>query len=162
MYSWLPSFDPETGTMTVVFAIASGALISGITGWPRARLGLTGRFGRLLGSLSFPIYLVHLLVILSAGCATMVALQPGYGGNVASAAMAGVSLTGTAVAAWVLWVADRRWVAILNRLVGRGLGFSRWPSLAAVRHPSVHTRWSVRSTAPQTADETRLERTRRP
>jgi peptidoglycan/LPS O-acetylase OafA/YrhL len=134
MYTWLPSFNPETGTMTVAFAVASGALISGITRWPRARAGLTGRFGRLLGSLSFPIYLVHLPVILSAGCATMVALQPRNGGNVASAAMAGVSLAGTAAAAWVLWIADRQWVASLNRLVGRAPMFSQpLPSLSAWR-----------------------------
>jgi peptidoglycan/LPS O-acetylase OafA/YrhL len=132
-YTWLPVFDPESGAVTMICTAASAALISGIIAWPRARSGLSGRVGRLLGSLSFPIYLVHVPVILSVGCAALVALQPGWGGNVASAGMAVMSLMGTAGAAWLVWIADRRWVASLNRIVDRVSRFGRIPMDASSR-----------------------------
>ena len=139
-YTWLPSVGPETDALTLVFTVASAALIHGITAWPRARRGLSGRVGRLLGSLSFPIYLIHVPVILSLGCATLVALQPNWGGNVASAAMACTSLAGTAAAARLLWIADQRWVAFLNRIVGRLSGFAREWRQRSAWHPGWRAR----------------------
>jgi peptidoglycan/LPS O-acetylase OafA/YrhL len=132
-YIWLPIFDPEGAGATMICLTASAALISGVSAWPQARRGLSGRAGRLLGSLSFPIYLVHVPVILSLGCAALVVLQPGWGGNIASAGLAVASLIGTAGAAWLVWRADRRWVEALNRLIDVVWRFKNPPRFVPVK-----------------------------
>jgi peptidoglycan/LPS O-acetylase OafA/YrhL len=59
-----------------VLNILSIALVTGGTLCPAARDLLSSNTSRFLGRISFSLYLVHLLVICSAGCALYLALEP--------------------------------------------------------------------------------------
>lgn len=116
-YPFFAGASPVSDTLTVAFTAASVALIAGLTAWPVARNALSGTFGRLLGKLSFAVYLVHIPILMSAGCAAFLVVYPGWGGNAASLALACATLGGTAVTALVIANADIRWVAFLDRAV---------------------------------------------
>jgi peptidoglycan/LPS O-acetylase OafA/YrhL len=116
-YPFLAGVSPVSDTMTLGFTAASVALIAGLTAWPAARNALSGRFGRLLGKLSFAVYLVHIPILMSAGCAAFLLVYPGWGDNAASLALACATLCGTAVTALFIAEADIRWLAFLDRAV---------------------------------------------
>ncbi len=118
-YAWLPRLSPVAGPMTVVFSLTGCVAIIGISAWPDARRFLGGGSGLLLGSLSFPIYLVHVPIQMSGACAAFVALYGSSGAHTASAALVGVTLTGTAAVAFVLSRIDARRVRVLNWSVDR-------------------------------------------
>ena len=118
-YAWFTVASPLSPLMTLLFTVASVAAIWGITAWPAASALLSRPAGRVLGSLSFPIYLVHLPVILSAGCAAFTATEGRWGPNAASGALTATAVVGIAGAASLLSLMDRRWVAFLNRVVRR-------------------------------------------
>jgi peptidoglycan/LPS O-acetylase OafA/YrhL len=118
-YTWIQAFDPTSTAMTLVFTAASAALICGVTGWAGAVRHLSGRTARQLGSLSFPVYLLHVPVLLSLGSFVFVQVQPRFGDNLASGALLVATVAGTAVAALTLRAADRRWVSMLNAVVNR-------------------------------------------
>ncbi|MCX8507672.1 MAG: acyltransferase [Rhodobacteraceae bacterium] len=81
---------------------------------------LSGKIGSTLGAISFPIYLVHLLVIVTVSSGLYVQLQPAGLGRytllaIEIAVTLGVSLV---IAEPFRWI-DRWWVPALNRLVTR-------------------------------------------
>lgn len=60
---------------TYYHMVSSVFLILAVEAWPAARKILSGRVGRFLGRISFPIYLLHMMVISSAGAAVMVVFE---------------------------------------------------------------------------------------
>jgi peptidoglycan/LPS O-acetylase OafA/YrhL len=71
----------------------------------------SGAFSRWLGEFSFPIYLVHALLIFSLGSAVYIR----YGTIAAFASV----LVATPIAAFPILLFDRRWVSIVNRATRR-------------------------------------------
>ncbi len=106
-YAWLPAYEPTSDAMTLAFSLASAAVLLGVGGWPSARAWLNHRVFQTIGSMSFHIYVVHLLVLMSAGCAAFVYIQPLWGFNAASAALIGVTWSGTAIVAGLLRAMDQ-------------------------------------------------------
>ena len=81
---------------------------------------LSGRVSALLGALSFPIHLVHILVLRSAGSAALVwTIAAGWSGEDARELAIAVNLSLSALAALPLVVFNERWVGVVNEIVGR-------------------------------------------
>jgi peptidoglycan/LPS O-acetylase OafA/YrhL len=66
-----------------------------------------------LGELSFPLYLVHVLILCSAGSFVFVVAPPILAGPLATLA----TVAGSFLAAYPLVVFNRHWVSWLNRTV---------------------------------------------
>ncbi|MBS0638813.1 MAG: acyltransferase [Proteobacteria bacterium] len=118
IYRWIGWGSTLTDTVTLVWIATATGLIAAVSACTPFRRALSGPVGRWLGVMSFPIYLVHLPVLLSAGCATYLTTLR-FGTNLASAALAAVTVLGTLLVAAVLTRLDRRWVRQLNRLADR-------------------------------------------
>jgi peptidoglycan/LPS O-acetylase OafA/YrhL len=116
-YPFLAGVSPVSDTMTLGFTVASVALIAGLTAWPVARDALSGQFGRMLGALSFAVYLVHIPILMAAGCGAFLLFYPDCGGNAASLALACATMGGTLLAALAITAADVWWLAFLDRAV---------------------------------------------
>jgi peptidoglycan/LPS O-acetylase OafA/YrhL len=86
---------------------------------PRLRSLLSGRWGTMLGRLSFPLYLVHVPVLCSVGCAVFLAVAARYGAP--RALVSGIAATAVAsfAVAYPLTRVNEWWVAQLNRIVAR-------------------------------------------
>ncbi len=93
---------------------------------------LSGRAAAFLGRISFPLYLVHLLVLASLGCWLYVVVPQPYSAVVATAATVGVSI----VCAALLAPIDAAWLRVLNGLVKRLLFTSPRDELANQRQAS--------------------------
>jgi peptidoglycan/LPS O-acetylase OafA/YrhL len=91
-------------------------LILGVESNPKAHRWLTGRFGAFLGRLSFPIYLVHFLVLTSIGCYVWLLLIHAYGPDVAMVASIFVSVVVSVVASLPMMAFDRWWTSQVNRV----------------------------------------------
>lgn len=78
---------------------------------------LRGPFAAWLGRMSFPVYLLHIPVLCSAGCAVYLALLPALRHPLAGAAAILVTIALTFVLAIPLADLDRRWLALLRRQV---------------------------------------------
>jgi len=99
-------------------AIGALALITLLLGHGRTATMLSGRVGDWLGQLSFPIYLVHTLMILSVGSAVYLLVR-GMGlsdGGARLSALAAVLASTFLAALPFVWL-ERRWVPLLNRIV---------------------------------------------
>ncbi len=84
---------------------------------------LSGRLGARLGLLSFPLYLVHALVILSVSSAVYAALQgAGAAGALVGLATVAATLLASALLCLPFVVLDSRWAAWLDRAVKAGVG----------------------------------------
>lgn len=80
------------------------------------RFLLSGRAARALGTMSFPIYLVHIPALCSAGCAAFLAFQGGRTGFIAAVAS---TLCLTLLLSWPLSRFDAWWTKLVNRVVNR-------------------------------------------
>ncbi len=83
---------------------------------PAMRQVLSGRVARWLGRVSFPLYLLHIPVLCSAGCFAYLGLGGGRGG---AAAAAVTTLAVTALAAWPLAIFDVWWTRQVGRAARR-------------------------------------------
>ncbi len=92
-------------------AILSGTiLICLVETFPPLRRLLSGPISRWLGEYSFPVYLLHVLIICSLGSTVYLT----YGSALAIFSV----LVATPIAAFPLLVFNRKWVAMVNRAVG--------------------------------------------
>jgi peptidoglycan/LPS O-acetylase OafA/YrhL len=84
---------------------------------------LRGPFAAMLGRLSFPIYLLHIPLLCSLGCAAYLFVLPAAGHPVAGIIAIVVTMAATFTLAVPLAHLDRRWLALLRRIAmpGRGL-----------------------------------------
>ena len=74
-------------------------------------------FARYLGRLSFPLYLVHLIILFSLGSAVFALVSDGNSPATALFLTALVVLPVIILAAAVMAVIDQRWIAFVNGAV---------------------------------------------
>jgi peptidoglycan/LPS O-acetylase OafA/YrhL len=71
-------------------------------------------WGAVLGMLSFPLYLVHILVLCSVGCAVLLALEPRVAYPLAQMGAAFATIVGSIVVAYPLAIINQWWIERLN------------------------------------------------
>jgi peptidoglycan/LPS O-acetylase OafA/YrhL len=105
-----PAYLHVLGSVLVILAAESSPLL---------RKALSGRWAALLGELSFPLYLVHILVLCSLGSAVMVLTNPNVPAPLPNVIAAVVTVAGSFLAAVPLAVLNRWWVGLVNTRVSR-------------------------------------------
>jgi peptidoglycan/LPS O-acetylase OafA/YrhL len=115
-HALLAMLYPGTMPATYAHAGAAGLLILALTGAAPLRMALSGRWAVALGRLSFPLYLVHVPVICSAGAWTWLGLA---GTGAASPAAVLVTVAASFALALPLAAFDRWWTRGLDRLSSR-------------------------------------------
>ncbi len=133
---WLAGYYPGAGSVnwvmvklhhtfdeTYVHTAGSVLMIFVIEATPALRRRLSGRLSAALGKLSFPVYLLHVPVLCSAGAAVFLLTQgvlPGIGPKVAAAA---TTIVVTILLAWPLALFDNWWVGrigvVTDKLIPR-------------------------------------------
>jgi peptidoglycan/LPS O-acetylase OafA/YrhL len=101
-----------------VYGLGAALVLVALEGSPALRQALSGRVPRALGRLSFPLYLLHLPILLSFGCMAYLGAGAGHAGMAAAAA---VTLPLTLLAAWPLARFDVWWTARVNRAAALAL-----------------------------------------
>jgi peptidoglycan/LPS O-acetylase OafA/YrhL len=109
--AWLPGGPPEPNR---VHTLAAAIALVMVEGSGVARRVLSGRLFVILGKLSFPVYLLHVLVLCSAGCAAWLAVQGSVSPRMASLIAAAVTWLGTLIAAAPLVWFDAWWTGLLG------------------------------------------------
>jgi peptidoglycan/LPS O-acetylase OafA/YrhL len=95
--------------------LASVLLIVAIELAPeKSRKRLSGRFAELLGTLSFPLYLMHVLVLCSLGCATLLWATAWATGPYPNIIAASATIIGSVLAAIPLALFNKNWVVLVN------------------------------------------------
>lgn len=117
-YDWLHILGDSQNRNTYVWIAASVLLIVSVERNAPVRRLLSSRLGAFVGRLSFPIYLVHFLVLCSLGCWTWLALLHSYG-RVAAMLAIPVTLVGSVIVALPLISFDRWWTASVNRIAAQ-------------------------------------------
>lgn len=101
-------FTIQNSTVSIIlFGISSAVLLLGMVSAERAGLLRTGRLGRLMGQVSYPLYLMIHIFVLSVVLAAMVALDVHSHGS--------LQLVGYTVLSWLVALA-------LHRLIERPIG----------------------------------------
>jgi peptidoglycan/LPS O-acetylase OafA/YrhL len=117
-YAWA-SLVPGSvaGTFrTSLHALGSGLIIYATLSNERLFKSMTGRAFVMLGKISFPLYLVHTLVICSLSSVTYVALSDaGWTAPTVLILVFAVTLAASVAASWPLSRLDDWWVAAVNR-----------------------------------------------
>jgi peptidoglycan/LPS O-acetylase OafA/YrhL len=127
-YGWLP-----VQNFVYIHSLASAALLASVAFCPPLRQPLDGIIGRKLGQYSFPVYLLHVLIIMSLGMAVFMLTLP-IGMTAAIIASVLSSIAGTIAASSALAYFEVRWVALVNRAADSIIDFFR---LANARVKSV-------------------------
>lgn len=86
---------------------------------PSFRRPLSGPLGRWLGRISFPLYLIHVIVIASLGCFVLAEMMPRYGYAVAAGAATVASIAASLVAATLLAPLVEQSAVHLSHRLGR-------------------------------------------
>jgi peptidoglycan/LPS O-acetylase OafA/YrhL len=102
-----------------VHIVASVIAISAVEAWAGIRRILQNRFFLFLGEISFPLYLIHVPVLCSAGCWVFLAAAQSYDPQSASWIAAAVTVVCSFVAAVPLLLLNRGWLAMLSRFMSR-------------------------------------------
>jgi peptidoglycan/LPS O-acetylase OafA/YrhL len=120
-YGWVVHLEPiwlgpNNSTLVLNTLGATMVLVALVTS-RRMAGALGGRIGVFLGQMSFPIYLVHVPVILSFSCYALIwFLEHGLGGWTALNSTLAASLLVIVIAAIPLAVVDVLWVGVLRRI----------------------------------------------
>jgi len=123
-------FGPKGSLAAMAINIPCSLLaIAAIATSSRTEALLSGRAAAFLGRISFPLYLIHLLVLMSLGCWLYVVIPQPYSAVAATAATVGVSI----ICAALLAPIDAAWLRVLNGLVKRLLVTSPRDELANQR-----------------------------
>jgi peptidoglycan/LPS O-acetylase OafA/YrhL len=120
-YGFLDFLEPINGETLRSYTSTIGAvfIMMSFIGYEALRRHLQGRAARLLGRLSFPIYLVHLILIFSLGSIVFV-LAKDSNGYSAALAIAALALAPAILALAGLFAAiDIKWIAFVNSLFRR-------------------------------------------
>ncbi|MBW0004200.1 MAG: acyltransferase [Hyphomicrobiales bacterium] len=119
--------------VAVIHILASALLIAAIELAPDGlHRRMSGRAAHLLGVLSFPLYLVHILILCSLGCMVLILMTPVSSALTAGLAAGVATILGSFLASVPFALFNERWVAFINRATDRMLE----PSLAATKAPS--------------------------
>jgi peptidoglycan/LPS O-acetylase OafA/YrhL len=103
-----------------VYTLASVVAIGAVEASPGIQRFLDNRFFSILGEISFPLYLVHLPVLFSAGCWAFLAAQP-YDPQLSSWIGTAVTIISSFVLAAPMMLLNRRWLGTLNRFMERAV-----------------------------------------
>lgn len=114
-YRWISSSALGGFSETYFQILASAVLIYAVEGSSCVRDVLSKRAFAVLGELSFPLYLVHMLVLCSAGCLVYRASPHSYAPAIASAATLSLALA----AAYPILIFNRCWVGAVNHFTDR-------------------------------------------
>jgi peptidoglycan/LPS O-acetylase OafA/YrhL len=114
---WNPASASGSTFQILVLTVGAMGLVIAVLRSSVAERVLDNRFGALLGHLSFPIYLVHVPIILSASSAIYLALWSSIGSNAIWVAGA-CTLILTFAISWPLASIDVKWVRLLNGRIG--------------------------------------------
>lgn len=115
LFAWVRLLGNSPDRDTYICVAASVLLIVGVERNTPVHRILSTRAGAFLGRLSFPIYLVHFLVMCSLGCYTWLTLQHTYGRHAAMLAIP-VTFVGSVIVALPIIRFDRWWTANVNRI----------------------------------------------
>jgi peptidoglycan/LPS O-acetylase OafA/YrhL len=121
LYAWVPSGSP-----VFVQTAAAGLLIASVGCCPALRKNLDGQVGQVLGRYSFPVYLIHVLMILSVGMFSFVALYPLVGLAVAQVGSILMALACTFIVAHCLSLLETRWIGLVSNLADQVVNVARW------------------------------------
>jgi peptidoglycan/LPS O-acetylase OafA/YrhL len=113
-YLIIPKAAANDVGKSVVYIIASALIFSAIETCEPLKRALTNRFMAFLGWLSFPLYLVHILVLCSLGCWLYLSLHPSNP-TLASCVAASATLCAAIVAALPMGILNAQWVSLLNK-----------------------------------------------
>jgi len=106
-YAGVTAVYPSALPPSYVYAFAAAMLMLAAEGWRGMKAFLSRRWGFVSGELSFPFYLVHVLLLCSLGAFTFV--ETG-----SKAAAIAASLASSLAAAWILARFNSWWVDRLN------------------------------------------------
>ena len=106
---------PHGNTSHFVWDIATGLIMLVLLGHERTARACSGAWAEWVGQISFPLYLLHVPLLLSVGALTFLALH-GTLGQALAASLAGLLSVSLAVAGAVpLFWADKAWTRLVNR-----------------------------------------------
>ncbi len=121
-YSWA-TFIPEREARPLLNTIGSVCIIGGTMLNPKIFTALSGNFYRFLGRISFPLYLVHILVLCSLSSALYCHLiQQGIPLFYTLTAVFFLTVVISTGAALLLSRMDEWWVYLVNRFVAQHFG----------------------------------------
>jgi peptidoglycan/LPS O-acetylase OafA/YrhL len=123
-YTGLTSVFPATIPVVYGYALGAAFLITAVESSRGLTSFLSSRWGRAIGELSFPFYLVHVLTLCSLGAFVLIATGSKFAAIVAT-------LASSLAAAWLLAQFNRWWVATLNSWVAAIMGARRDRPLGA-------------------------------
>lgn len=115
-YAVFAKFGMTQDSAPRVWLVGSILLILGVEMNHRVKATLSGRLGAFLGRLSFPIYVIHFLVLASLGCFVWLHVEKSYGPTAAFFVSSIVSVTGAVLAALPLITFDTWWTKNVNRI----------------------------------------------
>jgi peptidoglycan/LPS O-acetylase OafA/YrhL len=117
-YSLFGWFVSDNVPIVYVHMVAGVIAIAAVEAWAGLRQILQKRFFLFIGEISFPLYLVHVPVLCSAGCWAFLAVQ-GRDPQWASWSAAVVTFVCSFLVATPLMLLSRVWLAALNRFMAR-------------------------------------------
>lgn len=109
-----------------VYLLGAIILFVSVDASVKTRNFLSGEMGAFLGRISFPIYLLHMIILCSAGSATMLLLQE-FGEIVSGVAAIIVTLWLSLIASMPFAVFNDAWLKIVNRKLAFALACGRFP-----------------------------------
>lgn len=113
-YAFMARLGVNSGDATAFATAGALLLMIAIETSPDLKMRLSGPIGVFVGKLSFPVYLVHFLVLASAGCAVWLATIA-FGQWLALVSAFSVTVVASVVAALPLVTFDRWWTSFVNR-----------------------------------------------
>ncbi|SEP60647.1 Peptidoglycan/LPS O-acetylase OafA/YrhL, contains acyltransferase and SGNH-hydrolase domains [Faunimonas pinastri] len=116
---------------TFVTTVGACLLIFVVEACPAMRIALSGRWALFLGSISFPIYIVHVPILASLGAHFYLWYADGRSSAGAGFLAGAVTVVGAVIVAYPLAIFDRRWTKFVNRVTARVLADPGQPALSA-------------------------------
>jgi peptidoglycan/LPS O-acetylase OafA/YrhL len=125
-YSWvkyLAYLDIRAGNIEIILhSLGACLIIFSIVGNSKIYESLNGKFCNYLGVFSFPLYLVHTLVICSfSSFMYLLFHQQGYSNNLALSVLFGFTFVASAIASIPLVIFDKFWLRMVNGAVKKVL-----------------------------------------
>ena len=114
----LKALLPASETAHFVWDFSAALIIMVLLGNPALRGAFSKPWAVWLGILSFPLYLLHVPLMLSAGAASFINTLPALGITGAVLLAIAVTITLTLACALPLAWADKAWTAVLGRVTG--------------------------------------------
>lgn len=109
---------PASDARILTHILASVLVIAAIEFAPDPfRQRFSGRFAYLLGALSFPLYLIHVLVLCSLGSVTLIWAETWSGKFYASTIAGAATIVGSVLAAIPLMLFNEQWVRLVNNVL---------------------------------------------